>query len=588
MELPMSPTYKSLLILLISGTLFTILLVSGRSDSLSSAENDIGAAELATQQLSQQLGDNLNALTEGLISLSNNAFWQESSVVEWPQRLSSQQEIYKAAGLNILGIHAKANDIVYMEKINRPGQFLGLKQPLEKLYQNKRVTRIIQTYKEQPAIILMVPVKTVENNIIGSLIGVKFLNASMLKDFHYISKAPAVLLKNNQPFDLSVDTSPNINDFKLVPLIWPKEIQSSVWQIALMVKKDSLFIGYFLQLILGLIITLITIILVWRQLRVMQNMLQRLNATLNLDLPIAEQINALSELQITQPDTALIECSQAIRARLQQLTQQKKALSIEVRKLQESQQKILNANDEIKAERDSAVAAPRLKSEFLSRMGDEITTPMKSVVSMLKLLSEYPFEAEPKQLLNIAKRSTRTLVDNLNNILDFSKLDANMLKLKPRDFNVRELVDALSSELVHFANEKNLSLQASSDAEVPATLKADVFRIKQILRNLLGNAIRFTKSGEVSLYADVSAKNERKLLRFTIADTGIGMSPDAQKEIFDSLQQTTKLSNASFAGRLRLIVSKHLAEQMGGEIGVISEIGQGSQFWFTVAYKESQ
>jgi len=584
----MSPTYKSLLILLISGTLFTILLVSGRSDSLSSAENDIGAAELATQQLSQQLGDNLNALTEGLISLSNNAFWQESSVVEWPQRLSSQQEIYKAAGLNILGIHAKANDIVYMEKINRPGQFLGLKQPLEKLYQNKRVTRIIQTYKEQPAIILMVPVKTVENNIIGSLIGVKFLNASMLKDFHYISKAPAVLLKNNQPFDLSVDTSPNINDFKLVPLIWPKEIQSSVWQIALMVKKDSLFIGYFLQLILGLIITLITIILVWRQLRVMQNMLQRLNATLNLDLPIAEQINALSELQITQPDTALIECSQAIRARLQQLTQQKKALSIEVRKLQESQQKILNANDEIKAERDSAVAAPRLKSEFLSRMGDEITTPMKSVVSMLKLLSEYPFEAEPKQLLNIAKRSTRTLVDNLNNILDFSKLDANMLKLKPRDFNVRELVDALSSELVHFANEKNLSLQASSDAEVPATLKADVFRIKQILRNLLGNAIRFTKSGEVSLYADVSAKNERKLLRFTIADTGIGMSPDAQKEIFDSLQQTTKLSNASFAGRLRLIVSKHLAEQMGGEIGVISEIGQGSQFWFTVAYKESQ
>lgn len=586
MELPMSPTYKSLLILLISGILFTILLVGGQSASLTSAESDVGAAELATQQLSLELGSNLSTLSEGLISLSNNAFWQESSVVEWPQRLSSQQDIYKAAGLNILGMHAKANDVLYMEKINRPGQLFGLKQPLERLYKNKRVTRIIQTYKEQPAVILMVPVKTVENEVIGSLIGVKFLNTSMLKNFHYISKAPAALLRNNQPFDLSVDTSPNFDNFELVPLIWPKEIQSSVWQIALMVKKDNLLAGYLLQLILGLIITLVTIFLVWQQLRIIQNTLKRLNTTLNLDLPITEQIKALSELQNTQSDAALVECSQAIRGRLQQLTQQKKALSIEVRKLQESQQEILSASKEIKAERDSAVAAPRLKSEFLSRMGDEITTPMKSVVSMLKLLSEYPFEAEPKQLLNIAKRSTRTLVDNLNNILDFSKLDAKMLKLKPREFNVRELVDDLSSELAHFANEKDLSLQASSDAEVPAMVKADVFRVKQILRNLLGNAIRFTKSGEVSLYTDVSAKNGHKLLRFTIADTGIGLSPEAQKEIFDSLQQTTKLSNASFAGRLRLIVSKHLAEQMGGEIGVISEIGQGSQFWFTVAYTD--
>ena len=122
----MSPTYKSLLILLISGILFTALLVGGLSNGQSSAENDVDAAELAIQQLSLQLGDNLNALSQGLISLSNNAFWQESSVVEWPQRLSSQQDVYKAAGLNILGIHAKANDVLYMEKINRPGQLFGL------------------------------------------------------------------------------------------------------------------------------------------------------------------------------------------------------------------------------------------------------------------------------------------------------------------------------------------------------------------------------------------------------------------------------------------------------------------------------
>ena len=162
-----------------------------------------------------------------------------------------------------------------------------------------------------------------------------------------------------------------------------------------------------------------------------------------------------------------------------------------------------------------------------------------------------------------------------------------MLKLKEKEFNIRELVDDLSSELSHFANEKDLSLQASSDAEVPATVLADSFRVKQILRNLLGNAIRFTRSGEVTLYADLTTHNSEKRLRFTIADTGIGMSPDAQKGIFDSLQQTTKLSNSSFAGRLRLIVSKNLADQMGGEIGVISEIGKGSQFWFTIAFKET-
>jgi signal transduction histidine kinase len=342
----------------------------------------------------------------------------------------------------------------------------------------------------------------------------------------------------------------------------------------------------FWQLVLGLIITLGTMFLIWQQLRISQNTLSLLNNSLNIDHPIAEQIKTLANLKNINQDASLLDCSQAIINRFQQLTQQKKNLSIEVRKLQENLQLLQKNAKEMETQRDSAVAAPRIKSEFLSRMGDEITTPMKSVVSMLKLLSEYPFEAEPKQLLNIAKRSTRTLVDNLNNILDFSKLDANMLKLKSKEFNVRELIDDLSSELSHYANEKDLSLQASSDAEVPSIIRADVFRIKQILRNLLGNAIRFTKSGEVSLYADVSTKEGHKLLRFTIADTGIGMSPEAQRGIFDSLQQTTKLSNSSFAGRLRLIVSKNLAELMGGEIGVISEIGQGSQFWFTIAYDE--
>ena len=107
-------------------------------------------------------------------------------------------------------------------------------------------------------------------------------------------------------------------------------------------------------------------------------------------------------------------------------------------------------------------------------------------------------------------------------------------------------------------------------------------RIRQILRNLLGNAIRFTKNGDISLYADLVKVNGKQQLRFTVKDTGVGIPLEAQKGLFNSLEQSTKLTNASFAGRLRLIVSKDLSKLMGGEIGIISETGKGSQFWFTV------
>ncbi len=576
----MSPINKTLLILLISGLLFTLLLTLGQPKN--SEVNSTAAA----QQLSLQFGDNIKALSLGISDLSNNSSWQNTPIAEWPHLLSTQKSIYKAAGLSLLGVHAKSSDILYMQKMNRPGQFFELQTPLQRLYKNKVSVQIIQTYKEQPAVVLLFPIKTVDNEIIGSLIGIKLLDISLLKTFHYRSKLPTAIIHNNDIFQLSIDTSPDVSSFNLVEIEWPETIKSSVWRMVLMEKKTGFLVLSFWRLFFGLLISVTTIILIWKQLRIIQNAIHLLSNSLNIELPITEQIKQLNDLANNNSDPFLLSCTQSIRNRFQQLIQQKKSLSLEVRKLQERETKLLNDKSEVEMQRDSAVAAPRLKSQFLSRMGDEITTPMKSVVSMLKLLSEYPFEDEPKQLLNIAKRSTRTLVDNLNNILDFSKLDANMLHLKPKSFNVRELIDDLSSELSHFANEKELSLQASSDMDVPHMITADAFRIRQILRNLLGNAIRFTKSGEVTLYADMSAKGGNKLLRFTIADTGIGMSTEAQKEIFDSLQQTTKLSNSSFAGRLRLIVSKHLTELMGGEIGVISQIGQGSQFWFTITYKD--
>jgi len=581
----MSPLYKSLLAILASGFLLTFLLAGNQSSDPSASGTDI-SSEMAAQQITQQLNDNVKALSNGLNKLSNSSFWQNNAVTEWPLQISSQRDIYQAAGLNLLGVHIKSNNSFFVESTNQSSPGFELEKPLERLYQSRKSTLLIQSYKEQPAVILLIPIKTIENKMIGSLVGIKLLDKALLKNLHYVSKLPAALLKNGRIFQSSLEQAPDLNEYELVKVNWPENIQSSVWQIVLTEKKPSFFAGSILWFVIGLLVTFSCLFFVWQQLQKIQNTLKLLNQTLDLDLPIAEQIKRLTNIQNISNDLDLLDCSQAIRSRLEQLSQQKKVLAIEVRKLQEKSDVLVKDKNFVEKERDSAVAAPRLKSEFLSRMGDEITTPMKSVVSMLKLLSEYSFEPEPKQLLNIAKRSTRTLVNNLNNILDFSKLDAEMLRLKPKAFSVRELVDDLSSELSHFANEKDLSLQASSDPEMPALITADEYRIKQILRNLLGNAIRFTKSGEVTLYADLSAKSGSKLLRFTVADTGIGISPAAQLGLFDSLQQTTKLSNSSFAGRLRLIVSKKLAELMGGEIGVISEMGQGSQFWFTIAFKE--
>ncbi len=578
----MSPSYKSLLAIAVAGGLLTLLLLLKSGGSTS----DFSSPSEAAGQVSDELSNNINALAYGLTKLSNSSIWQTGSESDWSQHLSTQIDIYRAAGLTSLAIHSKKTNQYYTRLGQQTAQMSELEEPIARVYKNQRSLKVLQVFNQIPSIILIEPIKTVENEIVGHLIGIKSIDETLLKRFHFLARNPVVMLKDGALFASSSDATTNINEHKLHDIDWPKQLEANQWQLRLVAKNSASVGGSLWMIALAIIIVLGALFFVWQQIQKIQSSLQILNQTLNIDLPIAEQIKRLTAVQNSNGDMALLECSQAIRTRLEQLSQQKKALAIDVRKLQESQELLQQVKSNIESERDTAVAAPRLKSEFLSRMGDEITTPMKSVVSMLKLLSEYPFDPEPRQLLTIAKRSTRTLVNNLNNILDFSKLDANMLRLKPKKFSVRELVDELSSELSHFANEKGLSLQASSAPDMPELVTADEYRIKQILRNLLGNAIRFTKTGEVSLYADLTAKAGDKLLRFTISDTGIGISPAAQKELFDSLEQTTKLSNSSFTGRLRLIVSKRLAELMGGEIGVVSEVGEGSQFWFTVAYKE--
>ncbi|TQV81477.1 sensor histidine kinase [Aliikangiella coralliicola] len=578
----MTPSRISILVTLLIGTIFTALLVITQSSVSTTPHSDSGAAKLGAEQLANQIEQNLTSLQESLESLSFNSFWQSNPASEWSYWLDSQKTLFNAAGLSLVGAHARSNNVLYFEKPSRAGQLSELKNPLERLYKNKKTITLLREFRNAPATIILVPIKNVENEIIGTLIGIKYFDAKTLKQFHHFTQIPVAVTKNNLIQTVSIDTSPSLQNYDLVEVEWPKSISSTIWKLVLLVSPPAAFSSSMLFLVVGIVLTIILVIMVLKQVNASRKNAQLLGDTLDINLPIAEQINRLTTLQNLTHDVDIADTIRSIRTRFEQLVQQKKTLTLEIRKLQESEKRLRQTTSSLTSERDSAVAAPRRKSEFLSRMGDEITTPMKSVVSMLRLLSEYEFESEPKQLLSIAKRSTRTLVDNLNNILDFSKLDANMLKLNPSTFSVRQLIDDLSSELSHYANEKGLSLQASSDPDIPTEVVADVTRIKQILRNLLGNAIRFTKQGDVNLFVNAFQDGDKQLLKFTVKDSGVGIPQDAQDGLFDSLEQQTKLTNSSFAGRLRLIVSKYLAELMGGEIGVISEPGKGSQFWFTV------
>jgi CheY-like chemotaxis protein/HPt (histidine-containing phosphotransfer) domain-containing protein len=231
-----------------------------------------------------------------------------------------------------------------------------------------------------------------------------------------------------------------------------------------------------------------------------------------------------------------------------------------------------------------ALEAARLKSEFLANMSHEIRTPMNGVLGMIELLARTPLDEKQRRFLSTLQTSAGGLMSVLNDILDFSKIEAGKMELREENCRVRVLVDEVTELFAARAELRGVQIIAQVENDVPSQVEADTERVRQVLSNLVGNAVKFTESGSITVRASVEEyKGQLLQLRFEVIDTGVGIDPDLQGKLFEAFSQIDGSLTRKHGGTgLGLAICKQLVALMKGRIGVSSEQGRGSNFWFVL------